>query len=116
MYKLVILFLQLFTAPGVFEEGWQKFLGMAEQMPGLVKESVGDVDQLVFGPPNLSYKKIHELHFVSREALEAALASEVGQKAGQWLHSFTQGNFLLLVARHMDAMPDEFKTDKPPSQ
>ena len=110
MYKLVILFLQPF-AWATFEDGWQKFLGLAEGMPGLVKESVGDVDQLVFGPPNLNYKKIHELYFESKEALEAALASEAGQRAGQWLHSFTQGNFLLMIARHLDATPEEFKKD-----
>lgn len=108
MYKLVILFLPPF-AWATFEQGWQKFLGMAEKMPGLRKEVVSDIDQLVFGPPNMNYKKIHELYFDSREALETALTSEAGQKAGQWLHSFTQGRFLLMVARHMEATPDQFK-------
>ena len=108
MYKLVILFLQPF-AWASFEQGWQKFLGLAEQMPGLRKEAVGDIEELVFGPPNINYKKVHELHFDSRENLEAALNSEAGQKAGQWLHSFTQGQFLLMVAHHMEAKPEEFK-------
>jgi len=108
MYKLVILFLSPFPWAS-FEPGWQKFLGLAEQMPGLRKEMVGDVDELVFGPPNMNYKKIHELYFDSREDLEAALKSEEGQKAGQWLHSFTQGRFILMVAKHMQATPDEFK-------
>jgi uncharacterized protein (TIGR02118 family) len=108
MYKLLILFLPPF-AWATFEQGWQKFLGMAEQMPGLRKEAVGDIDELVFGPPNMNYKKVHELYFDSREALEAALTSEAGQKAGQWLHSFTQGRFLLMVAKHMEATPEQFK-------
>ena len=108
MYKLVILFLPSY-AWSSFEQGWQKFLGMAEQMPGLRKEVVGDVDELVFGLPNMNYKKIQELYFDSREDLEAALRSEAGQKAGQWLHSFTQGRFLLMIAKHMEATPDEFK-------
>jgi uncharacterized protein (TIGR02118 family) len=108
MYKLVILFLPPF-AWATFEQGWQKFLGMAEQMPGLRKESVGDIEQLVFGTQNITYKKIHELYFDSREALEEALKSEAGQKAGQWLHSFTQGRFLLMVAKHMEATPEQFK-------
>lgn len=120
MYKLVILFLQP-TLLGNFGAGWQKFLGMAEQMPGLKKETVGDVEQLVFGPPNIKYTKVHELYFDSKEALEEALASEAGQKAGQWLHSFTRGQFILMIAKHVQATPDEFKknaeTDKhPPSQ
>jgi hypothetical protein len=82
---------------------------MAEQLPGLRKEVVGDIDELVFGPPNMNYKKIHELYFDSRTDLEAALKSEAGQKAGQWLHSFTQGRFLLMVAKHMEATPEQFK-------
>lgn len=108
MYKLVILFLPP-IAWANFEQGWQKFLGMAEQMPGLRKEAVSDIDELVFGPPSMNYKKVHELYFDSREALESALNSEAGQKAGQWLHSFTQGRFLLMIAKHMEATPEQFK-------
>ena len=111
MYKLVIFFFPPF-AWASFEPGWQKFLGLAEQMPGLRKEAVGDVDKLVFGPPNMNYKKIHELYFDSREDLEAALRSDEGQKAGQWLQSFTQGRFLLMIAKHMEATPTEFKKPK----
>jgi len=108
MYKLLILFLPPF-AWATFEQGWQKFLGMAEQMPGLRKEVVSDIDELVFGPSSMNYKKIHELYFDSREELEAALTSEAGQKAGQWLQSFTQGRFLLMIAKHMEATPEQFK-------
>jgi len=108
MYKLVIFFLPP-LAWATFEKGWQKFLGMAEQMPGLRKEAVGDVEELVFGPPSMNYKKVHELYFDSREDLETALNSEAGQKAGQWLQSFTQGRFLLVIAKHMEAIPEEFK-------
>ena len=111
MYKLVILFLPPF-AWATFEQGWQKFLGLAEQMPGLRKEVVSDIDSLVFGPPNLNYKKVHELYFDSQEDLESALNSDEGQKAGQWLHSFTQGQFLLMIAKHMEAKPEEFKKEK----
>jgi len=108
MYKLVILFLPP-LAWAASDKGWQKFLGMAEQMPGLRKEAVGDVEELVFGPPSMKYKKVHELFFDSREDLEAALNSEAGQKAGQWLHSYTQGRFLLMIAKHMEATPEQFK-------
>ena len=108
MYKLIIIFLPPLAWTS-FESGWQKFLGMAEQMPGLRKETVGDIDERVFGPPNMNYKKIHELYFDSREDLETALNSEEGQKAGQWLQAFTQGRFLLMIAKHMEATPEEFK-------
>lgn len=112
MYKLVILFLPSFASAS-FEQGWQKFLGLAEQMPGLRREAVGDVEELVFGPPNMHYKKVHELYFDTRQALEEALKSEPGQKAGQWLQSFTQGRFLLMIAKHMEATPDQFKKTSP---
>jgi len=111
MYKLVILFLPPF-AWATFERGWQKFLGLAEQMPGLRKEVVGDTEDLIFGPSSMNFKKIHELYFDSREDLEAALNSEAGQKAGQWLQSFAQGRFLLMISKHMEATPDEFKKQK----
>ena len=113
MYKLVIVFFQALKTPESFRMGWQKFLGLAEQMPGLRKEVVSDIDELVFGPKSMDYKKIHELYFDSREDLEAALNSDAGQKAGQWLQSFAQGRFLLFIAKHMEATPDEFKKDAP---
>jgi len=113
MHKLVIVFLQSFTAPEAFATGWQKFLGLAEQMPGLRKEVITEPDEIIFGPPNQKYRKVHELYFDSREDLDAALRSEAGQKAGQWLHSFTQGQFVLMISRHMEATPEEFKKPGP---
>jgi len=110
MHKLVILFMPP-LAWANFDSGWQKFLGMAEQMPGLRKEIVTDIDKQVFGPATMNYKKIFELYFDSRDDLETALNSEEGQKAGRWLHSFTQGRFLLMIAKHMEATPDEFKKE-----
>jgi uncharacterized protein (TIGR02118 family) len=114
MYKLVILFSPPF-AWSTFEQGWQKFLGMAEQMPGLRKEAVGDIEEMVFGQRSMNFKKVHELYFDSREALDDALTSEAGQKAGQWLHSFTQGRFLLMIAKHMEATSEQFKKVDPKS-
>ena len=107
MYKILILFFEPQNKPA-FDKGWQKFLGMAENMPGLRKEAVSDIDELVYGSPNSNYKKIHELYFDSREDLDAALASEAGQSAGRWLHSFTNGKFMMMISKHMEATPDEF--------
>jgi uncharacterized protein (TIGR02118 family) len=109
MYKLVILFLQSYISPASFSMGWQKFLGLAEQMPGVRKEVVSDPDEIIFGPPNLQFKKMHELYFDSREDLEAALNSDAGQEAGKWLQTFTQGQCVLSISRHMEATPDQFK-------
>jgi len=113
MYKLVIVFLQSFTAPEAFATGWQKFLGLVEQMPGLRKEVITETDEVIFGPPNERYRKMHELYFDSREDLDAALRSEAGQNAGRWLQAFTQGQFVLMISRHMEATPEEFKKLQP---
>ena len=83
-------------------------MGLAEKMPGLRRETVSDVEQLVFGSPGHQFGKIHELYFDSRGALDAALASEEGQAAGTWLHEFTRKRFSLLIAEHKEALPEEF--------
>lgn len=84
-------------------------MGLAEQMPGLVRETVGDVEQLLYGPELQRFAKIHELYFESREALEAALRSEAGQAAARWLHEFGRGRFLILIVEHKEATPADFK-------
>jgi uncharacterized protein (TIGR02118 family) len=107
MHKLIILFDQP-LGWGAFEQGWQKFLGLAEKMPGLRKEAVAEVEQLVYGPERQRYSKIHELYFDSRQDLETALQSEAGQAAGGWLHQFTHGRFVLLIAEHKEAKAEDF--------
>ena len=105
LYKLIILFGKP-SAPLDFVTGWQAFLKMAEQMPGLRRESVSLVDSVIYGE-NKPFK-IHEFYFDDRAALEAALASDAGQQAGEWLHQFTGGNFSLLTAPHQEADAKDF--------
>ena len=111
MYKLVILFGQPSDLLE-FDTGWQAFLGMVEQMAGLRRESVSLVSSMIFGDSKLRPFKIHELYFDDLPALEAALASEAGQQAGEWLHRFTEGNFTLLTAPHQEARPKDFRKKK----
>jgi uncharacterized protein (TIGR02118 family) len=108
MYKLIILFGQP-SDPLAFLTGWQAFLGMAEQMPGLRRETVSLTHSVIYGDPKSRPFKIHELYFDDLPTLEAALASEAGQQAGEWLHQFTDGNFSLLTAPHQEARPKDFK-------
>ncbi len=107
MHKLVILFE---TPPDwpAFEAGWQTFMGLAEQMPGLCDETVSEVQDILFGPHGHAFIKIHEFYFATREALDAAMQSPAGQEAGHWLHTFTGGKFILLTARHMLVGPEVF--------
>ncbi len=105
MHKLIILFGQP-RDPLDFAMGWQAFLKMAEQMPGLRRKSVSLVEEALYGETRPF--KIHEFIFDDRAALDAALASDAGQQAGEWLHQFTGGNFSLLIAPHQEADAKDF--------
>jgi uncharacterized protein (TIGR02118 family) len=109
MHKLTIFFYPpVHDQEFQFQRDWQKFMGLAEKMPGLRRETVSDVDDYVHGMPGHRYTKIHELYFDSRKALDAALGSDAGQAAGAWLHEFTKKRFTLLIAEHKEALPEEF--------
>jgi len=109
MHKITIIFYPpLAGHEAEFQSDWQKFMGLAEKMPGLKRETVSDVQQFIYGSLGHRYDKIHELYFDSRAALDAALSSEEGQAAGAWLHQFTRKRFTLLIAEHKEALPDEF--------
>lgn len=108
MYKLIILFGQAENSLE-FITGWQAFLHMAEQMPGLRRESVSLIEEVIYDGGKPRPFKIHEFYFDDRAALDAALASDAGQQAGEWLHQFTDGNFTLLTAPHQEATAKEFQ-------
>ncbi len=107
MHELIILF----KPPDdeqTFQLNWQKFLGLAEKMPSLRRETIGRVERTLFGNPESGYTLVHELLFDSKEALEAAMASPEGQAAGKFLQSFTGGRVVLLIAEHLEAGEKEF--------
>ncbi|OGO76042.1 MAG: hypothetical protein A3K41_14255 [Chloroflexi bacterium RIFOXYD12_FULL_57_15] len=108
MHKLIIIFGQPLDSLA-FVTGWQAFLHMAEQMPGLRRETVSLIDGVIYGENKPRPFKIHELYFDDRAALDAALASDAGQQAGEWLHQFTGGKFTLLTAPHQEATAKDFK-------
>ncbi len=112
MHKLTIFFYPpLEDRKFEFQADWQKFMGLAEKMPGLRRETVSDVQQFIYGSQGHRYAKIHELYFDTRAALDAALNSEAGQAAGAWLHEFTRKRFTLLIVEHKEALPEEFLRD-----
>jgi uncharacterized protein (TIGR02118 family) len=110
MHKLIVIFDQP-QDPLAFLTGWQAFLQMAEQMPGLRRETVSLIENMIFGEDRPRPFKIQEFYFDDYVALDAALASEAGQQAGQWLHQFTGGKFTLLTAPHQEATEKDFKKD-----
>ncbi len=73
--------------PERFEEQWTRlFLPFAEQMPGLERVTVSHV----IGEPegNSDYYRMHEFYFADRQALDRALTSEKGVRAGNALMTF----------------------------
>ena len=99
MHKLIILI----PPPEdmlLFEDSWPMFLKQAERMPGLIKEATIRIENTFYGDFEISM--MHELHFESLEALQTAMASPVGQAAGQILQKITLGNMTLLAADHRE--------------
>lgn len=96
MYKLVILI----EKPDdlTFDDRWPQFLHLAEQIPGLLRETTSRVDRVVYGKGEISM--IHELYFESSEELQRGMASSVGQEAGRVLQEITRGRVTLLFADH----------------
>ena len=80
-------------------------------MPGLIQETFSPVQRVIHG--GLPLAVIHELHFESRQALEAAMASPEGQQAGQTLQEITGGRVHLLQADHMEDKLDNLRAGKP---
>lgn len=114
MYKLVLIF-QPPEDGAAFQQGWQTFLRLSEAMPGLRKETVSHIDAAIQGGQGIYM--IHNLFFDSRAALEAALQSEAGQRAGAHLQAFTDGRVHILLAEHREATEAEFRRSiQPPEQ
>lgn len=109
MHKITIFFYPpLEGLESEFQQDWQKFMSLAEKMPKLRRETVSDVQKLVYGSQGHRYAKIHELYFDTRIDLDAALNSDAGQSTGEWLHKFTHGRFTLIISEHNEALPEEF--------
>jgi uncharacterized protein (TIGR02118 family) len=100
MYKLIILIGPVADKTH-FSEGWPRFLHLAEDMPGLIREAAVRIQQ----PPlygDLDTHMIHELFFEDQEALLEALTSPKGKVAGEQLQSITAGQMTLLIAEHKE--------------
>ncbi len=93
MYQLLLL-IPLNVDLQTFDEGWPTFLEKAEQMPGLIRESVTRIDRCLFGQNYL--QRIYCFYFEDQPALEKALLSPPGEEAGRILHEITGGNLILL--------------------
>ena len=99
MYQLILL-----IPPSVdiksFDEGWPSFLEAIEQMPGLLRESVSRVDQLLYGQE--FFPRIYTFSFPDQKTLEKSLVSSPGEKAGKIIHDLTGGRVTLLTAEFQE--------------
>lgn len=112
MHKLVIL-LPNTVDPQKLEQHWHDFLRLAEQMPGLQRESSGIVQVTITGQV---YERMHELYFADYTALQVALYSQVGQAAGKMLHHISDGRVSLFIAEHQEDDPAKFRASIIPQQ
>lgn len=96
MYKLVILIEEAQTPE--FEASWPQFLHLVEQMPGLRREVTSRVSHILYGAVRCSM--IHELYFDTLSDLQEAMATPLGNQAGQLLQAITRGKMALLIGDH----------------
>ncbi len=107
MYQLILL---IPTSVDIksFDEGWPSFLEAVEQMPGLLKESVSRVDQLIYGKE--CFHRIYTFSFPDQKTLESSLVSSPGEKAGKIIHSLTGGRVTLMTADFQEDSLDNIQS------
>ena len=93
MYQLLIL-IPLKVNLNSFDEGWPDFLAAAEDMEGLIRESVSRIDRSIYGQNNI--RRIYSFLFRDKPTFEQSLLSPPGEKAGQIIHDITGGDVILL--------------------
>ncbi len=111
MYQLVLL---IPTSVNLekFDETWPSFLRVAEQMPGLIKESISRVDQIIYGSEFIS--RIYTFTFPDQETLEKALVSKPGGSAGRLIHDLTGGKVILLTAKYQEDLLNHIQSFSSP--
>lgn len=109
MYKLTILFR---NPPDLarFEYDWaHSFVPFVESMPGILRVEVSTIDGGPDGPAD--FHKAHEFYFESREAMDKAMNSEKGTRAGMALNAIASGLFTILFAEvHEDIVQPSGQT------
>jgi len=99
MFKLVALFTHP-ADPAAFDAGFNRFLPLAEVLPGLRRVVVSHAHG---GPEGATpYYLMHELFFDDFTAARAAMASPAGVAAAQQLWTFAADNVTLFFADHLE--------------
>ncbi len=112
MYKLTILFRHPKDITK-FEDDWANlFVPFAEKMPGVRRIAVAHVMGGPTGPADIY--KLHEFYFDDRAALDKALTSEKGVRAGQALMTFAPDLATIIFADVLEEDRDELPSIAPP--
>ncbi len=100
MHKLMILF-RLPADVYAMERLWsERFVPLAEKMPGICRVAVSRVRGSPEGQADVFL--VHEFFFEDEQALQQAMVSPEGQAAGQALMAFAAGQVSLYFAEHME--------------
>jgi uncharacterized protein (TIGR02118 family) len=110
MIKLVIL-IDPIQEQQQFEQSWPAFLRLAEEMPGLRRETTSWVGGNIYGETHPAM--IHELYFDSQVDLQAAMESPQGQAAGRMLQRLTGGKMSLFFAHHQEDNLENIRAHQP---
>ncbi|MCZ7552115.1 MAG: EthD family reductase [Anaerolineales bacterium] len=110
MHKLVILIEEQEDWTR-FETQWPAFLRLAEEMPGLLRESTSRVERHLFG--SCSVGQMHGLYFNTLAEAETALTSPAGMAAGRLLQQFSGGRLTLFLADHKQDELENIRKFKP---
>jgi uncharacterized protein (TIGR02118 family) len=100
VHKLIVLF-KTTNDPTQLETQWSgRFVPLAERMPGIRRVTV---TRIIGGASEVpEFHMIHEFYFDNLDALQKAMASDEGQKAGQALMSFAKDKASILLAEHLE--------------
>ncbi len=110
MYQLLIL-LPLDVDIETFDEGWPRFLDLAEKLEGLQKETISRIDRGIYGQNQI--QRIYSFIFNDKHAFEKALTSPEGEQAGKLIHQISGGKVILLSSHFLEDSLDNILQSKP---
>lgn len=111
MYQLIIL-IPIRVNINSFDEGWPDFLEAAEEMDGLIRESISRIDRVIYGQNNI--RRIYRFLFRDKSSFEKALVSPPGEKAGKIIHKLTGGDVIILSGTFQEDTLDRIQSWEKP--
>ncbi|MDZ7843296.1 MAG: hypothetical protein U5K99_00605 [Anaerolineales bacterium] len=89
------------------DQSWPSFLQAAENMPGLIKESVTVITETLSGTSSIA--RIYAFLFEDNPSLIQALSSPQGEKAGRLIHQLSGGKAIILTGQYREDSLENLK-------